>query len=284
MSGGTTTFLDPETFQEKEQFHFDHSLWSILEEESANPFATQDTVMRTVGAPALNHVWNGYNTCVFAYGQTGSGKTFTMMGSDEDPGLIPTMCQELFKSIEVRRGDELDRHSAGVISEFRLEARFMEIYNDRVKDLLWALRSNSESNDGIDRENLKVRNLPSMGPVVVGLTSVVVDKWEDCLQLIEEGTRNRSVAATKMNETSSRSHSIFRLKFIQTTSVISSKAFERPKTFEKVSNVCLVDLAGSAAKQENRRTRREAKRSRCYQQVLDKSEKRYRCSGGRTPE
>lgn len=259
MSGGTTTFLDPETFQEKEQFQFDHSLWSILEEESANPFATQDTVMRTIGSPALTHVWNGFNTCVFAYGQTGSGKTFTMMGTDEDPGLIPTMCQELFKSIEMRRAEELEHRpsSGGVISEFRLEARFMEIYNDRVKDLLWALRSNTDSSEGIDHENLKVRNLPSTGPVVVGLTSVVVDKWADCLQLIEEGTRNRSVAATKMNETSSRSHSIFRLKFIQTTSVISTKAFERPKSFDKVSNVCLVDLAGS---ERNKKTGAQGER------------------------
>ena len=248
MDGNVTIFLDPETFAVKERFNFDISLWSVSPEQQksdTNPFAGQEKVMSAVGLPALAHVWNGFNTCLFAYGQTGSGKTYTMMGSEEEPGLIPRMCQELFRSLESKRAEDSGVVFEGTVKEYRLEARFLEIYNEKVKDLLWDMRPPSESSDGIDRENLKVRNLPNQGPIVVGLTSVVVDKWEDCMNLISEGTKNRSVAATKMNETSSRSHSIFRLNFIQTTRILPSKPYERPKVFDKVSNVSLVDLAGS---------------------------------------
>jgi phage host-nuclease inhibitor protein Gam len=245
MEGHDTIYLDPDTFVEKERFTFDHSLWSVCEDPSApGKFVDQEQVMKRVGLPAVAHVWSGFNTSLFAYGQTGSGKTYTMMGSDDEPGLIPRMCQELFYSLENKRSDESTGFE-GTTKEFRLEARFLEIYNDKVKDLLWELREPSEAQDGIDHENLKVRHLPSTGPIIVGLTSVPVDNWESCLRLIEEGTKHRSVAATKMNATSSRSHSIFRLNFVQTTRILATRPYEKPKTFDKVSNVCLVDLAGS---------------------------------------
>jgi hypothetical protein len=263
MENNVTIFLDPETFVEKERFNFDISLWSVAPDQqksNTNAFANQEKVMQSVGLPALAHVWNGFNTCLFAYGQTGSGKTYTMMGSEEEPGLIPRICQELFRSLELKRAEDnssLLVEGVPTAKEYRLEARFLEIYNEKVKDLLWDMRPASESTDGIDRENLKVRNLPNQGPIVVGLTSVVVDKWEDCMNLIAEGTKNRSVAATKMNETSSRSHSIFRLNFIQTTRILPSKPYERPKVFDKVSNVSLVDLAGS---ERNKKTGAQGER------------------------
>jgi phage host-nuclease inhibitor protein Gam len=245
MEGNDTIFLDPDTFVERERFTFDHSLWSISEDScEAGSFVDQEEVMRRIGLPAVAHVWAGFNMSLFAYGQTGSGKTYTMMGSDEEPGLIPRMCQELFHSLEAKRNEESTVFE-GTTKEYRLEARFLEIYNDKVKDLLWELRDPNEPHDGIDHENLKVRHLPSVGPIIVGLTSVVVDNWESCLRLIEEGTKHRSVAATKMNATSSRSHSIFRLNFVQTTRIIATRPYEKPKAFDKVSNVSLVDLAGS---------------------------------------
>lgn len=246
MEDNDTIFLDPETYVERERFAFDLSLWSVSEDTTDGTFATQEVVMESIGLPAVAHVWSGYNVSMFAYGQTGSGKTYTMMGSDEEPGLIPRLCQELFRTLEQKRADDSGRQTIeGTVKEYRLEARFLEIYNEKVKDLLWEIRDPADQEEGIDHENLRVRHIPNMGPIIVGLTSIAVNCWADCLRLIEEGTRHRSVAATKMNATSSRSHSIFRLNFVQVTTILPKGPYEKPKSFENSSNVCLVDLAGS---------------------------------------
>ena len=248
MSGNVTVFLDHEKdFAERERFEFDLSLWSIETEQqaSANEFASQEVVMGCVGEPTIAHVWSGYHTCVLAYGQTGSGKTYTMMGENDQLGLIPRICKSLFASLEQQRQKENGVVIEGAVKEYLLEATFLEIYNEKVKDLLWELRPVDQPSENIDKDNLKVRNLTGLGPQVVGLTCVRVTKWEECLALIEEGTRHRSVAATKMNPNSSRSHSIFRLSFVQRTKVLPTKQFERPKHFDRVSQISLVDLAGS---------------------------------------
>lgn len=262
MEGNDTVFLDPETYTERERFPFDHSLWSVGDAGDECEFATQEVVMRTVGLPAVAHVWAGYHVSVFAYGQTGSGKTFTMMGDDDAPGLIPRMCQAVFHELEVMRSEDASGTAAtveGTMKEYRLEAHFLEIYNDKVKDLLWALRSATDPTDGIDHENLRVRHTPNLGPMIIGLTNVEVNQWEDCLRLIEEGTKHRSVAATKMNATSSRSHSIFRLRVVQVTTIVPTRPYERPKSFERASNVSLVDLAGS---ERNKKTGAQGDRLR----------------------
>ena len=81
------------------------------------------------------HSFNGYNICIFAYGQTGAGKSYTMMGSRSDPGLIPRLCNKLFSRITPKREDIL----------YSVEVSYMEIYCERVRDLLNPSSGNKES-------------------------------------------------------------------------------------------------------------------------------------------
>lgn len=166
-----------------------------------------------------------YNVCIFAYGQTGSGKSYSMMGrlEPEQKGIIPQMCEDLF-----RRIDEL---AASDNVQSTVEVSYMEIYCERVRDLLNPKNKNN---------NLKVREHPIMGPYVEDLSKLVVKGYNDIDRLIDEGNKARTVAATNMNETSSRSHAVFTLIFTQ-------KRFD-PMTdlnTECVSKISLVDLAGS---------------------------------------
>ena len=167
----------------------------------------------------LLHSFEGYNVCIFAYGQTGAGKSYTMMGTKEEEGIIPNICRNLF--------DRMNDPSA----MYSLEVSYMEIYCERVRDLL-----NPNSNSS----SLRVREHPLLGPYVEDLSKLAVTSYEDIRQLMDEGNKSRTVAATNMNETSSRSHAVFTLVFTQRlmddlTGLDS----------EKVSKISLVDLAGS---------------------------------------
>ena len=232
MDGKDTLLLDHHNqFQEKERFKFNSSIWSIPErqQKADNVVATQDDVFTMVGEPTLQQCWDGYNTCFFAYGQTGAGKTYTMMGPKSDPGIIPRLCKGMFMSVEKQNMKNADKVGgseieADEVKEYMVEARFFEIYNEKVQDLLFELNTNPSPD--IDYTHLKVRNFPGMGPDVVGLTLLHVKNWEDCITLIETGIKNRTVAATKMNDESSRSHSIFKLSLTQTTKVLPKKQFE----------------------------------------------------------
>ena len=73
------------------EFHFDHSYWSVSEEDAY--YVDQEQVYSDLGHPVIEAAFAGYNSCVFAYGQTGSGKTYTMTGSGTSPGLIPRICK-----------------------------------------------------------------------------------------------------------------------------------------------------------------------------------------------
>ena len=260
MDGRYTIFLDHEKdFSERQRFPFDVNLWSVHPDQqpSTNGVAGQEDVMRFIGEPACQGVWQGFNTCIFAYGQTGSGKTFTMMGSDDQRGLIPRLCNQLFEELQRRRAEECGVVVDNMTKEYLLEARFLEIYNERIRDLLWDLRTPTPNDDQLDKSNLKIRFVPGQGPYVVGLTCVPVDNAESCMRLIDEGTKHRSVAATKMNDQSSRSHSIFRLTLTQTTKMLPTKQFEKPKYLNRTSIVSLVDLAGS---ERNKKTGAEGAR------------------------
>lgn len=171
----------------------------------------------------LDHAFEGYNVCIFAYGQTGAGKSYTMMGRMEadQKGIIPQMCEDLFQRI--------DAESENVQST--VEVSYMEIYCERVRDLLNPKNKNN---------NLKVREHPIMGPYVEDLSKLVVKSFSDIDCLIDEGNKARTVAATNMNETSSRSHAVF-------TIILTQKRYDQPTdlTSERVSKISLVDLAGS---------------------------------------
>ncbi|TKY87059.1 hypothetical protein EX895_003736 [Sporisorium graminicola] len=183
----------------------------------------QDTLFQYIGVELLEHAFNGFNTCVFAYGQTGSGKSHSMVGYAEEKGLIPLTCSRLFDDIR-------DKTAADPNLKITVEVSYIEIYNEKVRDLL------NPRNKG----NLKVREHPSLGPYVEDLSKLVVSSFRDVESLQDEGNKARTVAATNMNETSSRSHAVFTL-------VLTQKRFdvETKLEAEKVSRISLVDLAGS---------------------------------------
>src|SRR5438132_206670 len=159
-------------------------------------FAGQEVVYRDIGEEMLEHSFEGYNVCIFAYGQTGAGKSYTMMGTKDEEGIIPNICRNLFN----RMTDPSTMYS--------IEVSYMEIYCERVRDLL---------NPHQNQSSLRVREHPVLGPYVEDLSKLAVTSYEDIHQLMDEGNKARTVAATNMNETSSRSHAVFTLIFTQRT-------------------------------------------------------------------
>lgn len=202
-------------------FAFDHCFWSMDASEEVK-FAKQETVFEKLGLDLLSNVFSGYNACIFAYGQTGSGKSYTMMGSHDQPGLIPRLCLSLFEKIEESTTDQLS---------FKVEVSYMEIYNEKVRDLL-------DPEGG--RRHLKVREHKSLGPYVDGLQQLAASSADDVQELMSEGNKSRTVAATKMNAESSRSHAVFTLVVTQTLTDVQTQV-----SGERVSKVSLIDLAGS---------------------------------------
>ncbi|XP_045900572.1 kinesin-like protein KIF13A isoform X5 [Micropterus dolomieu] len=202
-------------------FAFDHCFWS-MDESNVPKYAGQEVVFKCLGEGILENAFQGYNACIFAYGQTGSGKSFSMMGNGEQPGLIPRLCCSLFERVS-REGNEA--HT------FKVEVSFMEIYNEKVRDLLDPKGS---------RQSLKVREHKVLGPYVDGLSQLAVTSFEDIEVLMSEGNKSRTVAATNMNEESSRSHAVFSIIVTQTLYDLQSG-----NSGEKVSKLSLVDLAGS---------------------------------------
>ncbi|KAG0294799.1 kinesin-like protein Klp8 [Dissophora globulifera] len=218
MDGDMTTIQKPEDGSTK-SFSFDHSYWSF-DKNDAN-YAGQERLYDDLGVELLNHSFSGYNTCIVAYGQTGSGKSYSMMGYGEERGIIPLSCHELFRRIEANTDPTLS---------YRVEVSYMEIYCERVRDLL------NPKNKG----HLKVREHPSLGPYVEDLSKLMVTSYQDISNLMDEGNKARTVAATNMNETSSRSHAVFTVLLTQKRHDIETRL-----DTEKVSRICLVDLAGS---------------------------------------
>jgi len=181
----------------------------------------QREVYDRTARPLLHKVLEGYNGCLFAYGQTGSGKTFTMQGGGDQPGIIPTLCKELFN--EIQESAET-RHITVVCS-------VLEIYNEKVKDL------SIESGD-----DLTIREDSSQGGRgihVEGLTEVQVKSGQEVLDCIAKAQQRRAVGKTNMNEHSSRSHSVVTLR------IGACDCDDVDAATLTVSKLHLIDLAGS---------------------------------------
>eukprot|EP00164_Ancoracysta_twista_P000572 GFYU01000757.1.p1 GENE.GFYU01000757.1~~GFYU01000757.1.p1 ORF type:complete len:973 (+),score=254.19 GFYU01000757.1:349-3267(+) len=168
----------------------------------------------------------GYNVTLFAYGQTGSGKTHTMSGTPETPGVIPLAMKDIFSYIK----DHPD-------SEFILRATYVEIYNERVRDLLDTNLQNVDILVGSDG-SVYYRNL----------REVPVTSEEQVLELLERGNSLRTVAQNHLHEQSSRSHSVFRM-------IIESRR-TKASTGVNVASLNLIDLAGSETAHQNVQTDR----------------------------
>nr|XP_020465568.1 kinesin-like protein KIF1A isoform X10 [Monopterus albus] len=223
MSGNTTTIINPKQAKDNKSFNFDYSYWSHTSPEDVN-YASQMQVYKDIGEEMLLHAFEGYNVCIFAYGQTGAGKSYTMMGKQDvkdQQGIIPLLCEDLFTKIS----DNTDNSMS-----YSVEVSYMEIYCERVRDLL------NPKNKG----HLRVREHPLMGPYVEDLSKLAVTSYNDIQDLMDSGNKARTVAATNMNETSSRSHAVFSIIFTQ-----KRHDTDTENTSEKVSKISLVDLAGS---------------------------------------
>ncbi|XP_066301199.1 kinesin-like protein KIF28 [Branchiostoma lanceolatum] len=233
MKGPTTILNDPSGENEPKRFTFDYSYWShdsFKAEASgylaaAKPhYADQNMVFKDVGMGVLANAWEGYNCSLFAYGQTGSGKSWSIVGYGPNKGIVPLFCDKLFVQID-------EKKSGGEAAAFEVEFSMLEIYNEQVRDLL---------NPASKRKGgLKVRQHPKLGFYADGLKTVAVNSYQDIENRMEEGTKNRTVAATQMNATSSRAHTIVGIKFTQKYQNAAGQETA------KSSVINLVDLAGS---------------------------------------
>ncbi|EEQ89960.1 hypothetical protein RJZ56_001211 [Blastomyces dermatitidis] len=206
---------------EDRTFTFDNSFWS--HDKNDEHYATQEDVYNCLGEEFLDHNFEGYHTCIFAYGQTGSGKSYTMMGTEEQPGLIPRTCEDLFQRIESSESPDIS---------YNVRVSYFEVYNEHVRDLL------------VPRTDtpyyLKIRESPTDGPYVKDLTDVPVRSYSEIMRLMRKGDASRTTASTKMNDTSSRSHAVFTIMLKQIHHDLSTD-----ETTERTARIRLVDLAGS---------------------------------------
>jgi len=189
---------------------------SFVFDKAFDTDATQEEIYQFVGKSTIQDVIYGFNGTIIAYGQTGSGKTFTMMGESlydtNSSGVIPRAAFQIFASLN---NPEV---------EYTLKCSMIEIYKERLRDLL-----ETEGN------NLRIKECPKRGVHVEGLSEVCLTSEEEMLELLSIGEQMRTVAATKLNKTSSRSHLLFVLQVIQ----------KFPSGSEKRGKLNLVDLAGS---------------------------------------
>mmetsp|Transcript_14059 Transcript_14059/g.24937 ORF Transcript_14059/g.24937 Transcript_14059/m.24937 type:complete len:683 (+) Transcript_14059:343-2391(+) len=212
------------------------------------PQATQEQVYSEV-EPIIKGVIDGHNACVFAYGQTGSGKTYTMEGVTDDHGIYDRAVVSLFNEIANRKEE------ASVMDEtasFTVQASVLEIYHERVQDLLRVspISTSSEEGDGqhvkedvvIPSQSLEIMHNPKTGYVYVqGANEVTVSTASELHQVIEQGKQNRIVGVTIMNERSSRSHLVVIISITCKTS--DAKTGVARKTIR--SKLQMIDLAGS---------------------------------------
>ena len=230
MPGGNQTIIKDELGREK-KFTFDHSFWShdgfrTLENGYLEPedekYADQKYVFDTVGKQILDNAWLGYHCCLFAYGQTGSGKSYSMVGYGSNKGIVPISCDEIFKRIAQNTDKE---------KTFEVQVSMLEIYNEKVQDLL--IKPDKRPPSG-----LKIRESKVLGIFVDGLSKHPVTSYEQISKKMDEGYNNRTIGSTLMNATSSRAHTIVTVEFKQVTMVAKKRS-------EKLSMINLVDLAGS---------------------------------------
>lgn len=207
--GGIPTLDQQETQNRIHSFTFDKVF---------NPSTVNEDVFEEV-SQLVQSALDGFNVCIFAYGQTGSGKTFTM--SSPTNGIIPLAINQLFETAETLK--ELGW-------EYEYYGEFLEIYNEKIVDLLGRA-------DDIDKAKYEIRHDPTKRKTaVIGLTTVKLDSPKQAAYILQKASRNRSVAATMANERSSRSHSVFILR-------LSGRNSINGQTHNGVLN--LIDLAGS---------------------------------------
>ncbi|EXJ87302.1 kinesin family member C1 [Capronia epimyces CBS 606.96] len=161
---------------------------------------------------------DGYNVCIFAYGQTGSGKTFTMSSDD---GMIPRALRQIYSTSK-----ELESRGW----TYTMEGSFVEVYNEELRDLL------GKDGDNCPKKHEIRHDMTTCETTITDVTTLNLDSQDQVEGILAQAMARRSVAATKANERSSRSHSVFILKLAGYNSITGKKS---------KGTLNLVDLAGS---------------------------------------
>ena len=164
----------------------------------------------------LPGILDGFNTTIFAYGATGAGKTYTMLGTGDEPGIMVHSLSDLFSNIEKSKQER----------EFTLKLSYVEVYNETLRDLLEK------------GENLELREDPTKGSHVAGLSETEVVNVTEVFKLLLKGNKNRTTEATNVNESSSRSHAVLQIS-------VNKGISSQQKNENILAKFILVDLAGS---------------------------------------
>jgi centromeric protein E len=205
-----------------------------------------DEIYRGVGEGLVRRGLEGFNGTLLAYGQTASGKTHTLMGSPEEPGIIPRAVFGVFDAIA-------EANYSNVV----VRVSYIEVYNEELRDL-FASSESEGVREGV-RGGLRIVDDPKTGPWVRGAVAAVARDADHVMGLLEFGEAQRAYGETAMNDHSSRSHVLFRITITRgfaahdapppTNEALVSEqgpAWEQdPSVAVRVSSVNFVDLAGS---------------------------------------
>lgn len=209
----------------RRKFEFDYSFWSFDRENG--DYWDNKRVFDAIGMDCLGHAWQGFNISIFAYGQTGSGKSYTMFGWGEDVGIVPIICEKIFEQVDAHKNE------GNVKTTFSIDVSMLEIYSEMTRDLL------------AGGKDVKVREKCKEGKFYCpGLLWETSKTYTDIAASMEAGMAVRTIAATNMNATSSRAHTIFQIRLKQHIKEYTDDGQLKMEN-ERSALFCLVDLAGS---------------------------------------
>eukprot|EP00756_Hemistasia_phaeocysticola_P001763 Hpha_TRINITY_DN11229_c0_g2::TRINITY_DN11229_c0_g2_i1::g.167534::m.167534/K17914/KIF13; kinesin family member 13 len=271
----TTYVCNPkENWRRTHSFTYDRCLWSIPMEQKVQvtdkaavhkTWVNQAEMYKVAvtdpesGYSAVDNAFLGINAHLMTYGQTSSGKTYTMLGNykdeaDADRGIIPRVCDELFRKVQERREYEAKKADPNKRWQLDVTVSFVEIYCEKVRDLLTGgPRGTHTAGDVRGGQNAmkeaRIRGEGTAGgPYLEGVEPKKVENWDDCKRLLLVGSKHRTTAATKVHDNSSRSHAIFTVTLTQTRDIQPEQQrgrHDRSQQEVKVGRMNLVDLAGS---------------------------------------
>ena len=214
------------------EFTFDHAFWShddfVIQDDgfaapasATSKYTDQKKVWDLLGASVLEKAWKGLNNTIFAYGQTGAGKSYSIFGYPGNKGIIPIGATKLFEKIAAETDPNI---------RYEVTVQMVEIYMEKIQDLLIpaAKRGKSDLPIKFSKEGVRVQ----------GATKTPVTNYNDIQRVIDAGEGNRTIQATQMNATSSRSHTVVTIDFTKFTKMGGKEGSTK-------SAINIVDLAGS---------------------------------------
>ncbi|KAK7398715.1 Kinesin-like protein kip2 [Neonectria punicea] len=219
-----------------------------------NVFTTHDNNSRVYDHSAkrlVRRVMEGYHGTVFAYGMTGTGKTFSMQGTASSPGVIPLAITDIFSYIRETPS-----------REFLLRVSYLEIYNEKIHDLL-SMPTGSGVGGNTQQDEIKLREDSKRGVYATPLKEEIVQSPTQLLRVIARGDQARRTASTQFNARSSRSHAVVQIVVESRERIpggnasAESKRSGLPPGGVRVSTLSLIDLAGSEKAAESKERRQE---------------------------